>query len=482
MSTSRRIVLERDERMGWMADALLFAPIASYTYDISGFMAKWCHDVLDARTPHGGFADVAPRPSSRWPGPSFVAGAPVWADAGVLLPWLMYERYGDEDGLEAMFPAMRAWLSRVHEQNPDGIWRAGRGNDYGDWVPAGPDTSHDLFSTCWLYRSTVVGGQVAELLGDAQAAGWLHSRAELVKQAFLEHYVDAGTGRISDPASAGPRSGPHNFAPMEAAETQTGYVMPLALGLVEGDVARKAGEHLADLVVTAGRRLQTGFCGSAYLPSVLERAGYPGLAYDLLLRREPPSLGFMVEMGATSVWERWDGLDREGWPACPSMNSFNHYAMSSMLSWLVEGVCGLRPAPGVPATREIRFAPALTRRLSEAAFKFDAPAGRLELAWAWEGDKRVVGRIRVPAGMACAIAGGVALDDGPAGTVIAYAAEGQPGGPDQLVGGGDHGGRLAEVASSAIAALGRGLGKRFGPSDLGKIWEGLFVSERKVGT
>ena len=146
----------------------------------------------------------------------------------------------------------------------------------------------------------------------------------------------------------------------------------------------------------------------------------------------------MVEMGATSVWERWDGLDREGWPACPSMNSFNHYAMSSMLSWLVEGVCGLRPAPGVPATREIRFAPALTRRLSEAAFKFDAPAGRLELAWAWEGDKRVVGRIRVPAGMACAIAGGVALDDGPAGTVIAYAAEGQPGGPDQLVGGGDH--------------------------------------------
>ena len=129
---------QRDERMGWMADALLFAPIASYTYDISGFMAKWCHDVLDARTPHGGFADVAPRPSSRWPGPSFVAGAPVWADAGVLLPWLMYERYGDEDGLEAMFPAMRAWLSRVHEQNPDGIWRAGRGNDYGDWVPAGP--------------------------------------------------------------------------------------------------------------------------------------------------------------------------------------------------------------------------------------------------------------------------------------------------------------------------------------------------------
>ena len=162
MSTSRRIVLERDERMGWMADALLFAPIASYTYDISGFMAKWCHDVLDARTPHGGFADVAPRPSSRWPGPSFVAGAPVWADAGVLLPWLMYERYGDEDVLEAMFPAMQAWLSRVHEQNPDGIWRPGAATTTATGSRPGLTPRTTCFSTCWLYRSTVVGGQVAE--------------------------------------------------------------------------------------------------------------------------------------------------------------------------------------------------------------------------------------------------------------------------------------------------------------------------------
>ena len=113
-------------------------PIASYTYDIAAFMDKWFDDILDARTPAGGFSDVAPRPSSRWPGKSFIAGAPAWADAGVLLPWLMYERYGDVGALEAMFPAMRGWLGLVHEENPDGIWRHGRGNDYGDWVPAGP--------------------------------------------------------------------------------------------------------------------------------------------------------------------------------------------------------------------------------------------------------------------------------------------------------------------------------------------------------
>ena len=439
---------QRDERMGWLADALLFAPLASYTYDISAFMAKWFDDILDARTPRGGFADVAPRPSSRWPGRSFEAGAPAWADAGVLLPWLMYERYGDEDVLEAMFPAMRDWLRLVHEQNPDGIWRVGRGNDYGDWVPAGPDTSHDLFSTCWLYRSSFIGAKVAAVLGDRPTMDWLNSRVGTVKKSFLEHFVDTATGRITDPGAAGAHPGLHRFAPVVAPETQTGYVMPLALGLLDGDLAGQAGHHLADLVGRAGGRLETGFCGSAYLLTALERAGRPDLAYDLLLRREQPSLGFMVDMGATSVWERWDGLDRDGWPACPTMNSFNHYAMSSMLSWLIEGVCGLRPVPEVPATGEIRFAPALSRRLTEAAFKFDAPAGRLELAWAWEGEDRVAGRLHVPAGMTCAIAGTVAVEEGAAGTSAAsigaasigaaYAGSGEDGHRDRVVGGGDH--------------------------------------------
>ncbi|HTW99454.1 MAG TPA: family 78 glycoside hydrolase catalytic domain, partial [Acidimicrobiales bacterium] len=156
---------QRDERMGWTADALLFAPVASYTYDVQAFLAKWLDDVLDARTPKGGFTDIAPRPSATWPGRSFEAGAPAWADAGVHVPWLLYERYGDVEVLERMYPAMRDWLELVHGENPGGLWRAGRGNDYGDWVPAGPDTSHELFATCWLYHSTTVAARVAGVLG-----------------------------------------------------------------------------------------------------------------------------------------------------------------------------------------------------------------------------------------------------------------------------------------------------------------------------
>lgn len=401
---------QRDERLGWMADALLFAPVAAYTYDISSFMSKWFDDVLDARSPAGGFSDIAPRPSARWHGRTPV-GSPAWADAGVLLPWLIYERYGDREVLERMFPAMCSWLGLVHRANPDGIWHNERGADYGDWVPVGPDTSHDLFSTCWLYRSTVVACQIAELLGDSAVAGWLGDRAKIVREAFASRFVEASSGRVIDPEPSGSSAAARRFAPVLADETQTGYVMALSHGLLEGKLAEKAGRHLRDLVVGAGGRLQTGFAGSAFLPSALERAGFPGLAYDLFLQTDPPSLGFMVKSGSTSVWERWDGIGPDGWPACPVMNSFNHYAMGSMTSWLVEGVCGLRPTAGVPALKSFRFAPALSRRVHDSAFELRSPFGDIAVHWSWDGHDRAVGAVKVPPGAICSIARIVSVDD-----------------------------------------------------------------------
>lgn len=426
---------QRDERMGWLADALLFAPVAAYTVDISAFMAKWLDDVLDARTPSGSFPDIAPRPSARWPGRSFDPGAPAWADAGVQLPWLLYERYGDDDVLQEMLPAIVTHLDVVHAENPDGIWRNGRGKDYGDWVPAGPDTSHDLFSTCWLYRSTEIAAKVAAVCGDRASADRLARRAKDVRRAFAARYVDASTGRVADPEAQGSLTASRH-APSVAAETQTGYALALAFGLVDGPVATMAGARLAGLVRAASGHLSTGFCGSAFLPAVLERSGHADLAYDLLLGTEPPSLGFMARMGATSVWERWDGLDPAGWPACPSMNSFNHYAMSSMLSWLVEGVCGLRPTPDVPALREIRFEPAVSRKVPSVDFRFEAPSGTVELGWAWSGSDRVLGHLRLPPGMRATIAGAIAID---ADQNAAFESRSETvGGIERQVGPGDH--------------------------------------------
>jgi alpha-L-rhamnosidase len=400
---------QRDERLGWMADALLFAPMAAYNYDVAPFFAKWFDDVLDARTAEGSFTDIAPRPSARW-WRRDATGAPAWADAGVLLPWLMYQRYGEAEPLEKMFPAMMDWLRLVHAANPDGIWRNGRGMDYGDWVPIGADTPHDLFGTAWLYHSTTVTARIAALLGAPAEQAWLADRAETVHRAFLAHYVDEGTGQVADHGRSGSSTASRRFAPVVAAETQAGYVVALMFGLVTGEVAARAGGRLIDMVRKAGPALETGFTGSALMLHALERAGAIDTAYDLLLRREPPSLGFMIEQGATSIWERWDGIGPDGWPACPTMNSFNHYAMGSMGSWLVEGVCGLRPSDDGPAFAAFGFAPAVSSRLGHASYRMEAPHGPLRVGWRWDGPGTVLGEVEVPAASRCRIASAIADD------------------------------------------------------------------------
>jgi alpha-L-rhamnosidase len=391
---------QRDERLGWLGDALLFAPLAAYNYDISGLMSKWFDDILDARTSRGLFTDVAPRPPRAMLQDR--EGAPAWADAGVLIPWLIYERYGDTEVLERMFPAMIEWLRAVHAANPGGIWRHGRGNDYGDWVPAGPDTSHDLFATCWLFRSTSVAGQIARILKRSDAA-WLVQRADTVRNAFLGTFLQTDTGRIvaTEPVSSRPA---RRFAPQVAAETQTGYILPLVFGMLDDRASARCAQRLAEMVRESGRRLETGFIGSAFILDALGGWGHTGLAYELLQRSEFPSLGYMISRGATSIWERWDGLQPGGGLASPTMNSFNHYALGSMFRWAIEAVCGLRTTAGAVAFQTFRFAPSFSRTLRWASFRFASPQGQIHVRWDRSHQDAVAGEVTVPGGTMCLVA------------------------------------------------------------------------------
>lgn len=440
---------QRDERLGWMADALLFAPLAAYNYDISGLMSKWLDDILDARTSRGLFTDVAPRPARAMLDDR--EGAPAWADAGAGIPWLIYQRYGDAEILERMFPAMMEWLRAVHAANPDGVWRHGRGNDYGDWVPAGPDTSHDLFATCWLFRSTRVAAQTARVLGRGEAA-WLAQRAESVRNAFLATFLDPGTGRIVATEPVGSRAA-RRFAPRLAGETQTGYILPLAFGMLDGQAGARCAQRLAEMVAGSGRRLETGFAGSAFILDALGGWGHTGLAYELLQRSEFPSLGYMIGRGATSIWERWDGLQPGGGPADPAMNSLNHYALGSMFRWAIEGVCGLRTAAGAVAFRTFRFAPSASRALGWASFRFASPQGEIRLRWERSREDAVAGEVTVPGGATCLAAREVPDGDRVLSLVTDDlpdpAGPGAPAGGDWILGPGTHSVRWREATASA---------------------------------
>lgn len=402
---------QRDERLGWLADALLFTPLAAYNYDLDGFLSKWFDDVLDARTPAGQFTDVAPRPTGRVTFRNR-EGAPAWADAGVLMPWLVYQRYGRRDVLGRMFPAMLQWLRVVHGDNPDGVWTVGRGRDYGDWVPAGPDTSHDLFATAWLAHTTEIAARVAALVGADADRAWLTERAGAARAAFHREFVDDTAGRVRAVNPIGSPAAARRFAPSVQAETQTGYVLALAFGLVDGELASTCGDRLAELVVAAGRRLQTGFIGSAFLLDALSASGHSELAAELLLRKLFPSLGYMVDQGATSIWERWDGLGETGQPGCATMNSFNHYCLGSMFRWAIESLCGLQPG-AEPGFAAFRFAPTATSQVRSTSFRFLSPAGEITVRCDCA-DGTVDGEVTVPGGARCVIASVITIDGAPA--------------------------------------------------------------------
>jgi alpha-L-rhamnosidase len=351
----------------------------------------------------------------------------------VLLPWLVYQRYGRSDVLERMYPAMVQWLRLVHGANPDGVWRRARGRDYGDWVPAGPDTSHDLFATAWLCHSTEVAARVARVLGDTDDRPWLEERAAATRKSFAEHFVDLDAGRVRALDPVGSPAAARRFAPAVAEETQTGYVLALAFDLVDDSVAGRLGDRLAQMVEEAGGRLQTGFIGSAMLLGSLAAGGHHDLAFDLLLRREYPSLGYMVDRGATSVWERWDGIQPDGGgPASATMNSFNHYCLGSMFAWVVESVCGLQPGAGV-AFGSFDFAPAVTERVDWVDFRFASPAGDIAVRWERSGRDTVIGELTVPPGASCRIAAEVPYGDGVARLDTSSIANG-----DRVVGAGTH--------------------------------------------
>ena len=388
---------QRDERMGWMGDIQVFLDAAAFNMDVDAFIRRFLGEVRAGQTPDGAFPIVTPQPLSF---PELVTAG--WSDAGVILPWTLHRRYGDTSVIAENWPSMQRWVDYVAEANPDFIWRNRRGLDLGDWLsvistnpdvapnPAEATTPKTLVATAYWARCAGMMAEMAAAIDHADEARRYEHMHRRVTAAFQREFVRAD-GTVGN-------------------GSQTSYALALRFGLVPPALRSRAGAHLAANVERRGNLLSTGFLGTPCLLDALADSGQAHMAITLLLQTRYPSWGYMIEHGATTMWERWNGnaVDQ-------SMNSFNHYAMSSMLSWLIEGVCGLRPVPGAPALSAISFAPAISRRVPSAGFRFEAPQGTVELGWQWRGSDRVHGSLRLPPGMRARIASVVAVDDDAAG-------------------------------------------------------------------
>jgi alpha-L-rhamnosidase len=349
---------QRDERLGWLADAHVFAPTAFYNADVQAFFSRWLRDVVDGQSPQGAFPDVAPAIDQTELNRE---GAPGWGDAGVLIPWLLYRVYGDRRTLERCFPAMTRWVDWIAEGNPDRIWRHRVGNHYGDWLHMDAETPRDVLATAYFAHSAATVAEAAAVLGRADQADAYRRLAAEVREAFRAHFV-ADDIRVKG-------------------DTQTGYLLALAFGLLPENSVQQAVDHLVACVHRAGDRLTTGFLGVALLCPTLSRHGRDDVAQSLLHQTEYPSWLYSVRHGATTIWERWDGFTEHAGFQAATMNSFNHYSLGSVGEFLYSAVAGIAQADDSVAFAHLAIAPRPTQHISSAAARYASIRGEVSTAW-----------------------------------------------------------------------------------------------------
>jgi alpha-L-rhamnosidase len=328
---------QRDERLGWMGDAQVFLRTASYNMDVAAFFTKWMIDVEDAQTPAGVFPDTAPRlrEGGNFVGLDGLGGAAGWADAGIIVPWTLWRVYGDRRIIERHWQAMAAWLDYLERTNPDGLRVNQLGNNYGDWLCIPADTTFrthspmkNLLATAYWADDAAKMARMARELGREKDARRFQAMFKHVRRAFQNEFLRKD-GRLT-------------------VETQTAYVLALAMNLLPENVRTRAAARLVENIQALGWHLSTGFIGISHLNPVLTLTGHADVAYRLLLQEDYPSWLYPVRHGATTIWERWNGWTEADGFFNPQMNSFNHYALGSIGEWLFRHVAGIELDPNVP--------------------------------------------------------------------------------------------------------------------------------------
>ncbi|MGW7680556.1 family 78 glycoside hydrolase catalytic domain [Kribbella sp. NPDC054772] len=385
------------ERLGWTGDYQVFAPAAARLYDVHGFSRKWLRSVRDDQLPDGRIANFSPdgrrtklNLEDRLAKSTGSAG---WGDAIVAVPLELYETYGDREVLAENWDAMVRWVewaldaAREH-RHPSRAQRSAvplpherfiwdGTYHWGEWAepnidpplsdPAGWAAWHESdkgeVGTAYLYRSSASLARIAEILGRSSEAARYAEIADQVRDAWRTEFLDR-SGRTTG-------------------DTQAGYVRALAFGLVPPQLHEVAVRRLAELIRAAGNHLGTGFLSTGELLPVLADNGYADIAYDLLFQRTSPSWLGMLDRGATTIWEDWDGVDDEGNPH----DSLNHYSKGAVVHFLHTHVLGLRQAAGSVGWESFVVAPLPHPDIPWARGRFESPQGTIEVAWQIENDK-----------------------------------------------------------------------------------------------
>ena len=380
---------QRDERLGWTGDAQVFCATASYHMYTPAFYRKYLRDMLEAqRINQGSVSNVVPDflaagrekmgkppfpiPCETW-GEN---GSCAWGDAATVIPATMYTFYGDKALLAETYENMKRWTDYIiwlDETHCGGarLWQCSF--HFADWLALdnpektslGRTESYYVASVYYLYSARLTA-QAARALGKEDDAAYYQKIADEVLAALRHEYITPA-GRVG-------------------IDTQTALVLALAFDILEPQHRERAARDLHKALEKQRMHLNTGFVGTAYLCHTLTKAGLTADAYTLLLNEDYPSWLYEVNLGATTIWERWNSLLPDGHISSTGMNSLNHYAYGAVAEWIYRDVCGLTPAPESAGFARIDYTPHPDKRLGAIRASYDSASGRYESAWKWEGD------------------------------------------------------------------------------------------------
>ncbi len=354
---------QRDERLGWTGDAQVFSRTATFNFGVNNFFAKWMKDVALDQQPNGSVPFVVPNVL----GPN-AGGSAGWADAATIIPWNVYLAYGDKQILIDQYSSMKAWVGYMEKASKNNLWNTGF--HFGDWLFYRPFDDNDgrsavtdkyLIAQCFFAYSTQILFNTATVLGKTADAEYYKNLLQKIKTAFVNEYVTPNGNLVSG--------------------TQTAYVLALHFDMLPEVLQKNAAEKLVTNIKNYGDHLTTGFLGTPYLCHVLSRFGYTGVAYKLLLQETYPSWLYPVKMGATTIWERWDGIKPDSTFQVPSMNSFNHYSYGAIGDWMYRVMAGLDTDESEPGYKHIIIKPHVGGGFKNAAATLQTYYGTASSGW-----------------------------------------------------------------------------------------------------
>lgn len=322
---------QRDERLGWTGDAQIFCRTACYLTGAYTFFKKWLVDVAVDQTTEGGVAHVVPnieygRTDQNWLLSQGPDSAAAWADVAVIAPWTLYLMYGDKEVLHAQYSSMKGWVDFMKAHSEDYIWNYKL--QFGDWVALDAEpgsyfgkTPNDITCTAYFAYSTQLFAKAARALEKHAVA----DEYEALHAKIVEKFQNTFFNEKGD----------------MTAQTQTAHIVALYFGLVPQRLRAQTVEGLKRLLAEQDGHLVTGFVGTPYFCHALSQNGCIKEAYDLLLKEDFPSWLYQVKMGATTIWEHWDGIKPDGSMWSADMNSFNHYAYGAIGEWMYRVMAGI---------------------------------------------------------------------------------------------------------------------------------------------